>query len=55
MNYSAVLLQCSTICYYVIHDIAITASEQQSDLELSEDTPYLTVMIQIWGACCENF
>ena len=32
----------------------MTAAEHESDLKLSTDTPYLTLMGELWGACCEK-
>ena len=32
----------------------MTAVEYESDFKLTTDTPYLALMGELWGVCCED-
>ena len=34
---------------------ALTEVQGRTDFELTEDTPYLTLMSELWGVYCEHF
>ena len=36
------------------HSTAMTAAEHKWDLKLTRDTPYLALMGELWGVCCEE-
>ena len=33
----------------------MATTEHKSDFELTKDTPYLALMGELWGVCCEDF
>ena len=33
----------------------MTGAKHKSDSEIEKNTPYLTVMGELWGVCCEDF
>ena len=52
--YSQMLLYHSAIYLDFIYSSATTAAEHKSDIELTKDTPYLTLMGKLWVVCCED-
>ena len=32
----------------------MTTAERKSDIQLTKDTPYLTLTGKLWDLCCEN-
>ena len=49
----AVIMQSNISWYYVQH--YSDSDKHKSDFQLTEDTPYLALMGEIWGVCCEDF
>ena len=33
----------------------MTGAKHESDFKITKDTPYLTLMGELWGVCCEDF
>ena len=40
---------------YIIYSYTMAAVEYKPDFELTEDTPYLTLMGELLVMCCEDF
>ena len=54
---SAVITVANTCIYiiYILHTALIIVAQSKSDFRITIDTPYLTVMGELWGVCCEDF
>ena len=46
----------TVVCHYNAMQYNIRLhTENESDFEHTKDTPYLTLMSELWGVYCENF
>ena len=53
-KYSRAPLLHSLIFHGITYSTAMTVAERRSDFKLTIDTPYLTLMGELWGICCKD-
>ena len=50
---SAIITQ-SNLSWYYIRQVVITVAESESNIRITTDTPYLTLMGELWDVYCED-
>ena len=52
--YNPIPLQRGRIYDDITQGAAMTVAENESDFNITRDTPYLTLTRELWGVCCDD-